>query len=145
MFIWKIRTDKTFYASYLRWYVFPFNMVQFANICKFLLTKARRVLNRLSKCVNVRYRKTPGVFIVLPLSQNKNEQNLAHYFWDIYQEKSATKFNKVLWWALRVWYPRSFHNSFFAKSYYLSLNFFQKLQSNLLKNKRSSQKRCKPP
>ena len=30
--------------------------------------------------------------------------------------------------------PRNFHNSFFDKNYYLNLNFFQVLQSALLKN-----------
>ena len=42
----------------------------------------------------------------------------------------------------------NFHNSFFVQNYYLNLNFFQVLQSALLKNqkkKKSSQKRCKPP
>ena len=43
----------------------------------------------------------------------------------------------------------NFHNSFFVKNYYLNLNFFQVLQSALLKTppqkKKNSQKRCKPP
>ena len=40
---------------------------------------------------------------------------------------------------------RNFHNGFFVKSYHLNLNFFQALQSALLKNekKKSSRKRYK--
>ena len=61
-----------------------------------------------------------------------------------YQEKPATKSNKVLWWTLWARDPRNFHNSVFVKDCYLNLNFFQVLQSVLLKNERkSSQKRCK--
>ena len=37
-------------------YVFPFHLVQSANT-EFLLMKTQRVLNRSSKCANVRYRK----------------------------------------------------------------------------------------
>ena len=47
--------------------------------------------------------------------------------------------------APKVGDPRSFYNSFFIKNCYLNLNFFQELQSALLKNEqKSSQERCKP-
>ena len=36
----------------------------------------------------------PGVFIVLPLINDQNKKNSAHYSWDIFQENLATKFNK---------------------------------------------------
>ena len=49
-----------------------------------------------------------GVFIVLPLSHNQYKKNSGHYFWDIYQEKFAMKFNKVSWWALWFADPRNF-------------------------------------
>ena len=44
-------------VSYFHWYVFPFYLVQCANT-EFLLIKAQWVLNRSSKCANVRYRKS---------------------------------------------------------------------------------------
>ena len=73
-------------------------------------------------------------FYGLPLLHNQNYKNSVHYSWEIYQEKLATKFNKVSWWVLWIGDPINFHNSFFVKNYYLNLNFFQALQSALLKN-----------
>ena len=57
-----------------------------------------------------------------------------NHSWDIYQEKLATKFSKVTWWALWIGHPRNFCNSLFVKNYYLNLTFFQALQSAVLKN-----------
>ena len=70
---------------------------------------------------------------VLPLIHNQNLKKSAHYSWDIFQEKLAVKC-KVLWLALWVGDPGNFDTSFFVKNYYLNLNFFQALQSTLLKN-----------
>ena len=86
----------------------------------------------MGKCAIKRYRKKPGVFIGLPLIHDQHWKSSAHYFWDFYQEKLATKFNKMSWWALWVGDPRNFHNSFFVKNY-LNLILFS-----------SSQKRYKP-
>ena len=55
-------------------------------------------------------------------------------FSQIYQERLATKFNKVSSWAVCAGDPTNIHNSFSVKNYYLNLNFFQVLQSALLKN-----------
>ena len=49
-------SKKTFKVSYLHWYVFPLHLVQSGNT-QFLLMKTHRVLNKWSKCANVRYRK----------------------------------------------------------------------------------------
>ena len=63
-----------------------------------------------------------------------------HCSWDIYREKLATKFSKVLWWAYWVGYLRNFH-SFFVIIFFLNFNFFQLLQSVLLKNKKNIPKK----
>ena len=85
---------------------------------------------RWRKCANVRYLK-PDVFIVLSLIQNQNLKNYAHYYWDTYHKNVATRFNKVICWAVWIGDPRNFHNSFFVKNYYLKLIFFQVPQSAL--------------
>ena len=72
-------------------------------------------------------------FILNP-QKTKNLKDTAHYFWDFYQEKLATKFNKILWWALWVGDPRNFHNSFFVKNHYFNLNAFKVLQNEWKKN-----------
>ena len=70
-------------------------------------------------------------------------------FSDIYQEKLATKYNKVSWWALFFGDPRNSHSSFFVKGCYLNSISFQALQSalslktkkNLLKKKKKKKKK----
>ena len=96
--------------------------------------KTHRVLNRLSKCADVHYRKKQVLLWFTINSQSKLKKSV-YYSWDIYQEKLATKFNNVSWRVFWVGDPRKFHESFFVKNYYLNLNFFQALQSALLKNK----------
>ena len=71
---------------------------------------------------------------ILNSQKTKNLKDTAHYFWDFYQEKLATKFNKILWWALWVGDPKNFHNSFFVKNYYFDLNAFKVLQNEWKKN-----------
>ena len=72
------------------------------------------------KCV---FSLKPDIFTVFPInSQSKLKKNSAHHFWDAYQEKLATKFNKVSWRAVS-WRPRNFHNRVFVKNYYLKVNF----------------------
>ena len=63
-----------------------------------------------------------------------------HCSWDIYREKLATKFSKVLWWAYWVGYLRNFH-SFFVIIFFLNFNFFQLLENVLLKNKKNIPKK----
>ena len=65
-----------------------------------------------------------GILIVLPSIHNQNKKCPAHYSWGIYQEKLATKFSKVSWWALWVGDPRNFPNSL----------FFQVMQNAHFKN-----------
>ena len=43
-------------SIYFNWHVFPCHLVQSTNT-EFLLMKAHRVLDRSSKCANVRYRQ----------------------------------------------------------------------------------------
>ena len=50
-------------------------------------------------------------------SQSKLK-NSEQYSRDIYQEKVATKFKKVLWWALWFGDPKNLHNSFFVENYW---------------------------
>ena len=83
LFIWWIRTDKTFSASYFHCYVLLFHNVQSANT-EFLLMRAIRVLNRSNKRANVCYRKS-----------TQNEENSAYYCWDTYQEILAAKFKML--------------------------------------------------
>ena len=58
---------------------------------------------------------------------------------DIDQEKIATKFDKASQCALWVGDPINIHKNLFVKKYYLNLNFFQVLQSALLKNENKEQ------
>ena len=66
-------------------------------------------------------------FSGLPLIHNQILKNLAHYSWNIYQEKLATKCNRISWWPLWVGDPWNAHNSFCVKNYLLNLNCFQVL------------------
>ena len=94
--------------SYFKWHVFHFHLVQSANT-EFLLMKTHRVLCRLSKCANVLYRRC---FYSFSINSQPKRKDLAHYSWHIYQEKLASKFNKVSWSALWVGDPKNIHNSF---------------------------------
>ena len=76
-------------------------------------------------------------FYSFTINSHPKLKNSAHYFWDIYQEKLTTKFNKVVWWALWVEGPRNFYNSFFVKNYEFWI-FFQVMQSILLKNEKKN-------
>ena len=77
----------------------PFHFVHSANT-EFLLTKSYQVLNRSSKCV-----------LFLPLIHNQNWKK--PYSWEIHQQRSDTKFSKVLWWVLWDGDPSNFRNRFF--------------------------------
>ena len=110
--------------------------------------KTHRVLNRLSKCANVRYRKNQvflwftinvhyrknQVFLWFTINSQSKLKKFSTLFLRYLPRKLATKFNKVSCWTLWIGDPRNFHNSFFVKNYYFNLNFFQALQSALLKN-----------
>ena len=106
--------------------------------------KTQRVLNRLSKCANVRYHKDQ-MFLWFTLNSQPKLKKFSTLFLSIYQEKLATKFNTVSRCALWVGDPVNFHNSFFVKNYYLNLNLFSSIEecSPLKRNKKPFQKRWK--
>ena len=54
--MWQILTDKTFLSIVYSLHVFTCHLVQSANT-EFLLMKTCKVLNRSSKCANVRFSK----------------------------------------------------------------------------------------
>ena len=128
MFIWRIRTDKTFSATYFHWYVLP--LVQSASN-EFLFMKTHRVLKMLGKYTNVRYRKSQ-VFLWFTINWQLNLKKFSTLFLRYLPRK--TRYS-TRWWALWIRDPRNFYNSFFVKNYYVNLIFFRALQSALLKTK----------
>ena len=110
----------------------PFHLVQ-STINEFLFMETHQVLNRLSNCVNVRYHKNQ-VFLWFTINSQSKLKKFSTLFLRYLPRKLSTKFNKISCWTLWIGDPRNFHNSFFVKNYYLNLNFFQALQSALLKN-----------
>ena len=65
------------------------------------------------------------VFYSFSINSQSKLKKSAHYSWEIYRGKLTMKSHKVSWWALWVEDPKNFCNSFFVKSYYLDLKFFQ--------------------
>ena len=122
--------------------MFPCNLVQSANT-EFLSMKTNSVSNRSRKNANVLFVKIRCFYSFIINSPSKLKK-FSTLFSDIYQEKLATKYNKVSWWALFFGDPRNSHSSFFVKGCYLNSISFQALQSALsLKTKKNLLKKKK--
>ena len=104
-----------------------FHLFQSANT-KFLLIRHSEFLNISSKCANACYRKNQ-VFLQYTINSKWGITNFSTLFLRLYQEKLATKFNKVSRWVLWV---GDLTTAFFAKRHYLNLIFFKVPQSALL-------------
>ena len=95
--------------------------------------KTHQVLNRLSKYPNVRYLKN-RLFLWFTINSQSKLKKIQYIVLEITAKKKSlqnlTRFHGGLFELEK---PRNFHNSF-LKNYYLNLNFFQELQSAILKN-----------
>ena len=81
----------------------------------------------------MRFRKLCNWFYSFTINSQSKSKNSAHYFWDIYQEKHATKLYKVSWWAVWVGDPGNFPKNCYFKNYYLYLRVpYLKTKKNLL-------------
>ena len=123
-----------------------FNL-QILNFCQCRQIVSQTDREKTQMCVFVKIRCFYSFIINSPSKLKK----FSTLFSDIYQEKLATKYNKVSWWALFFGDPRNSHSSFFVKGCYLNSISFQALQSalslktkkNLLKKKKKK-KKCQP-
>ena len=91
--------------------------------------KTHQVLNRLSKCANVRYCKNRVFLWFTNNSQWKLEKFSTLFL--RYLPRKTTKLKKVSWWNLWIGDTRKFHNSFFIKNYYLNLFLFSSTEECL--------------
>ena len=113
-------------------------LVQSVNI-KFLLMMTQCLINKLSKCANVRLQKN-HVFLQFYHYLTITNKKIQHTIFETFTKKNLTRF-QVGFFNLQI--LEIFKAAFFVKSY--SLNFFLKYCRLLsLKIKKSSQERCKP-
>ena len=101
--------------------------ISLSSICKLLILVYEHIfrlkqVEQMCKCVTIS-----------PQSKLKTFSTL---FLRYLSRNSCSKFGKVLWWSLWIEVRRNFLNSSFVKNFFLNLNLFQALQSemkNLLK------------